>query len=173
MKTPEHLTIVGKVTGVFGIKGWVKVYSHTEPMENIFSYSWQLFIDGQWTSVKVRDWRRQGKGLVAALDDCQDRDLAQRYTQCDIAILKEALPKAEDGELYYHQLENLLVVTTDNVVLGRINYLFNTGSNDVMVVKPCKESIDGRERWLPYTDDCLEDVSLSDGTVKVDWDPEF
>lgn len=171
---PDHLTVVGKVTGVYGIKGWVKVYSHTEPMENIFSYGvWQMKINGQWTPVKVREWRPHGKGLVAALDDCQDRTLAQKYCQVDIAILTESLPVGKDGEFYYHQLEGLLVVTTDNVVLGRIDHLFNTGANDVMVVKPTKESLDGRERWLPYTDQCLQDISLEDGVVQVDWDPEF
>jgi 16S rRNA processing protein RimM len=173
-KTPDNLAVIGKVTGVYGIKGWVKVYSHTEPMENVFSYGdWFVNMNGQWTPVKVRSWRPHGKGLVAALDDCQDRTLAQKYCQCEVAVLKDALPKSDDGEFYYHQLESLLVVTTDDVVLGRISHLFNTGANDVMVVKPCKESLDGRERWLPYADPCLQDISLEDGIVKVDWDPEF
>lgn len=173
-KTPDHLTLVGKVTGVYGIKGWVKVYSYTEPMENIFSYpNWFIQVDGQWKDIKVNNWRPQGKGLVAQLDNCQDRTLAQKYTQCEIAIPSESLPAAGEGEFYYHQLEGLLVVTTDDVVLGRVDYLFNTGSNDVMVVKGCKESVDGRERWLPYTDDCALEINLNDGFIKVDWDPEF
>ncbi|MEH6346201.1 MAG: ribosome maturation factor RimM [Bermanella sp.] len=173
-KTPDNLAVIGKVTGVYGIKGWVKVYSHTEPMENIFSYGeWFVNMNGHWTSVKVSNWRPHGKGLVAALDDCQDRTLAQKYCQCEVAVLKDALPSSDDGEYYYHQLESLLVVTTDDVVLGRISHLFNTGANDVMVVKPCKESVDGRERWLPYADPCLQTINLEDGVVKVDWDPEF
>ena len=173
-KTPDNLAVIGKVTGVYGIKGWVKVYSHTEPMENIFSYGdWFVNMNGHWTPVKVSNWRPHGKGLVAALDDCQDRTLAQKYCQCEVAVLKDALPSSDDGEYYYHQLESLLVVATDDVVLGRISHLFNTGANDVMVVKPCKESIDGRERWLPYADPCLQTISLEDGVVKVDWDPEF
>ena len=88
-------------------------------------------------------------------------------------IFKDTLPKAENGEFYYHQLENLLVMTTDGVLLGKVDYLFNTGNNDVMVVKPTKESLDGRERMLPYTDDCVLDVDTSNSTIKVDWDPEF
>lgn len=174
IKTPENLAIIGKITGVYGIKGWVKIHSDTQPMENIFSYGdWQVCMNGQWTTVKVRSWRPHGKGIVAALDDCQDRTLAQKYCQCEVAVPKEVLPSGENGEFYYHQLEKLLVVTTDNVVLGRIDHMFNTGSNDVMVVKPCKESIDGRERWVPYADQYLQEISLEDGVVKVDWDPEF
>ena len=173
-KTPDNLTLVGKVTGVYGIKGWVKVYSHTEPKENIFSYPvWLMNINGQWTEVKVNNWRSQGKGLVASLDDCHDRTLAQKYCQLDIAIPSDSLPATEEGEYYYHQLEGLLVVTTDDVVLGRIDYLFDTGANDVMVVKACKESLDGRERLLPYTKDCALEISLEHGFMKVDWDPEF
>jgi 16S rRNA processing protein RimM len=173
-KIPENLAVIGKVTGVFGIKGWVKVFSYTEPKENVFSYkNWLVNINGQWTPVKVRDFKAQSKGLVAALDDCHDRTLAQKYCQCEIAILKDALPKPEEGEFYYYQLEGLLVVTTDDVVLGKVDYLFNSGSNDVMVVKPFKDSLDGQERLLPYTDDCLKDISLEDGIIRVDWDPEF
>lgn len=174
-KTPENLTVIGKVTGVYGIKGWVKVFSHTELKESIFSYGdhWQLNINGQWTSVKVNNWRTQGKGLVAQLDDCQDRTLAQKYCQCDIAIPLDVLPETEEGEFYYHQLQDLLVVTTDKIVLGRVDSLFNNGANDVVVVKGNKDSIDGRERLLPYTDDCVKNIDLEAGTMEVDWDPEF
>ena len=172
--TPEHLTVIGKVTSVYGIKGWVKVFSHTEPKENVFSYGdWLMNINGQWTPVKVGNWRPQGKGLVAQLDDCHDRTLAQKYCQCDIAIPTDSLPDAEDGEFYYHQLEGLLVVTTESVVLGQVDHLFNNGANDVLVVKANKHSLDGRERWLPYTDDCVKNIDLDAGTIEVDWDPEF
>ncbi|EAT11147.1 ribosome maturation factor RimM [Bermanella marisrubri] len=174
-KIPDNFTKIGKITGVYGIKGWVKVYSYTEPKENVFSYDgWHLVKKGQLVPVKVREWRTQGKGLVAALDDCQDRNQAQeQYVQCDVVMDKGQLPEPGEGEFYYHQLEGLLVVTTDDVVLGRVDYLFNTGNNDVLVVKPCKESLDGRERWLPYTNDCTKDVDLKQGFIRVDWDPEF
>jgi len=173
-KTPDNLTILGKVTSVYGIKGWVKIHSYTEPKENIFSYpQWLINMDGQWKEIEVNNFRPQGKGLFAQLDNCQDRTLAQKYCQCDIAITSESLPEAKEGEFYYYQLEGLLVVTTDDVILGRVDSLFNTGANDVMIVKACKESLDGRERLLPYTDDCLRDINPENGTIKVDWDPEF
>jgi len=31
--------VVGKLLGAYGIKGWMKLYSHTQPMENIAEYS--------------------------------------------------------------------------------------------------------------------------------------
>ncbi|MFY0639889.1 MAG: ribosome maturation factor RimM [Bermanella sp.] len=173
-KAPENLTVIGKVTGVYGIKGWVKVFSHTELKESVFSYGdWLLNMNGQWTPVKVSDWRTQGKGLVAQLDGCNDRTLAQKYCQCDIAIPMDALPETAEGEIYYHQLKDLLVVTTDHVVLGQVDHLFNNGANDVLVVKAIKDSIDGRERLLPYSDDCVQSIDLEKGMIEVDWDPEF
>ncbi|WP_396587310.1 ribosome maturation factor RimM [Bermanella sp. R86510] len=174
-RIPENFTVIGKISGVHGIKGWVKVYSYTEPKENVFSYGeWFLVKEGQVKPAKVREWRTQGKGLVAALDQCNDRNQAhEQYAQWDIVISKDVLPALGEGEFYYHQLENLLVVTTDDTVLGRVDYLFNTGNNDVMIVKAVKESIDGRERWLPYTKDCVQQVDLEQGVIRVDWDPEF
>lgn len=70
-------------------------------------------------------------------------------------------------------LVDLLVVTTDRVVLGQVDHLFNNGANDVLVVKATKDSIDGRERLLPYSDDCVQNIDLEKGMIEVDWDPEF
>jgi 16S rRNA processing protein RimM len=85
----------------------------------------------------------------------------------------DALPETEEGEIYYHQLKDLLVVTTENVILGQVDHLFNNGANDVLVVKATKDSIDGRERLLPYSNGCVQDVDLEKRIIRVDWDPEF
>ena len=68
---------VGKISGVFGVKGWVKVFSFTDSKENILNYSpWLLSKDGETKSVKVIDGNLQGKAVVAQLEGINDRDLA-------------------------------------------------------------------------------------------------
>ena len=53
---PDELVVVGKITTVYGVKGWVKIHSFTEPMENIFGYP-NCFIerDGRWQSITLED----------------------------------------------------------------------------------------------------------------------
>jgi len=67
---------LGKIVGVFGVKGWVKVFSETRPREQIFKYSpWLLVLNGDEFEVEVLEGRQQGKGLIASLKgytDCED-----------------------------------------------------------------------------------------------------
>lgn len=173
--TSEEITTVGRITTIYGVKGWVKIYSHTEPMESILKYSpWLLKINGKWQPVKIADGKRHGKGLIAKLAGVDDRDVARQYCGADIAIEKSLLPELEEGEFYWSQLEKLNVITESGVKLGKVSHLIATGSNDVLVVKGKADSIDRKERLIPYLpDQVIKEINLEEGTMRVDWDPEF
>lgn len=174
-------TVVGKLTAVYGIKGWVKVHSYTEPMENIFNYlPWFLTgADGKstGTQVVIDDHRVHGKGLVAHIKGIDDRDAAACLCQRLIAVDMGVLPTLPAGEYYWQELTGLQVMSRSDgeepVLLGKVSGLMETGANDVLVVAPCEGSIDQRERLLPYVDAYVLEVDLGAGTMLVDWDPEF
>ena len=173
--TSQQTTIVGRITTIYGVKGWVKIYSHTEPMESILNYSpWLLNRNGKWLPVKIADGKKHGKGLIAKLAGVDDRDVAREYCGLDIAIDTSLLPELDDGEFYWSQLEKLNVVTESGEQLGKVSHLIATGSNDVLVVKGNGQSIDRRERLIPYLpDQVIKEINLDEGTIRVDWDPEF
>lgn len=167
---PEQLVILGHVSGVHGLQGWLKVYSHTDPRENIASYSRLLLDKGNgWESWKVSSGRRQGKNVVIKLKGCNTRDDSEALVGAKIAIKRDQLPELEfEGEYYWTDLVGLTVTTTDGVELGQIDHLFETGANDVIVVKG------DRERLIPYLwEQVVVEVDLDAGTMLVDWDPEF
>ena len=168
-------TVIGQVTSVFGVKGWLKVYSYTEPKEGILNYpNWTLILNGQRIPAKLEDGRRQGQGIVVRLKGIDDRDVARTYCGADIKVPTSELPALPEGEYYWHQLEGLMVYTPDGECLGRVDHLMETGSNDVLVVRATDESIDQRERLIPYLpEQVVRAVSLADSTMTVDWDPEF
>ena len=176
---PNELVVIGKFTTVYGVKGWVKVHSYTDPMENLFSYAGFLVErNGNWSPVVFAENKRHGKGLVARIAGVDDRDIAATYTACNIAISLSALPSLEEDEFYWHQLEGLKVLTTgvdgESLLLGVISHMLETGANDVMVVRKCPGSIDKQERLIPYLpDQFIEHIDLEAGEVRVDWDPEF
>ncbi|MBY4676146.1 ribosome maturation factor RimM [Marinobacterium arenosum] len=171
----DKLTVLGRITAVYGIKGWVKVFSHTQPMENILDYSpWLLNLDGRWTEVKLAEGKRHGKGIIVRLAGVDDRDQARKYCNLDIAVEQSRLPELEEGDYYWSQLEKLSVYTLSGELLGKVHHLIETGSNDVLVVRKCAGSIDKRERLIPYLpDQVIKEIDLEAGTLRVDWDPEF
>ncbi len=160
---------VGKISGVFGIKGWVKVFSFTECRENILSYSpWLLKKDSETRLVAVIDGKIQGKAVVAQLDGVNDRDQAASFMGWDIYITPEQLPKVAKDEYYWSDLIGLAVETDLGVQLGVIESLLETGANDVVIVKG------ERERVIPFLQgQTIIAIDLEAGKMVVDWDPDF
>jgi len=161
--------IVGKVFAVFGLRGWIKVYSYTSPPENILDFRpWYLLRDGCWQPSDLVAGQPHGKGLVACLEGCADRDQAAALVGSEIAVRRDQLPEPEQDEYYWTDLEGLQVRTLEGIDLGRLDHLFETGANDVMVVRG------DRERLIPYLwGSVVRSVDLRAQLMVVDWDPEF
>jgi 16S rRNA processing protein RimM len=171
----DHV-VLGRVTSPHGVKGWVKVYSYTSPMEGILEHrDWVLCQQGRLRRHRLVQGRRHGKGLVACLEDVYTREGAEALANAEILFPKADLPALAAIDYYWYQLEGLKVVTRDGVVLGSIAYLFETGANDVIVVKgDGDQSVDDRERLLPFLpDEVIVEVDLDAGVMIVDWDLEF
>jgi len=170
-----NIRVLGKISTAFGIKGWVKVYSYTQPMTNILEYPvWHIRKDGRWQEFKVLQGKPQGKGLVASLQGISDRDLALSLHQCEVGVPEDALPELEEDEHYWFQLIGLKVVNTEGVTLGQVKELFDSGGgNQVMATQPCEGSVDQKQRLLPFVDQYVLEVDLDSGLIQVDWDPDF
>ncbi len=161
--------ILGKIVGLYGVRGWVKVYSHTNPRENIFSYGpWLVKLRGQWQRMEVVDHRPQGKGLIARLEGYDDREQARTLLGSEVAVLRSQMPAAAEGEYYWADLVGLEVVTEEGARLGRVDHLIATGANDVLVVEG------ERQRLIPFVQGrYVTAVDLEEGEIRVDWDPDF
>lgn len=158
--------MLGRIVGLFGVKGWVKVLSYTRPREAILGYEhWFLKMNHDWDAARVAEGKQHGKGLIVRLDGYADRDTAQELIDAEIAIERSAMPIPEDGSYYWSDLEGLRVVHRDGTELGRVAYLLETGANDVLVT-------DGeRERLIPFVaDSVILDVDIAAGVITVDWE---
>jgi len=165
----DRLLTVGRIVGIHGVEGWVKLESWTEPRLRIFSYRpWRLTLAGSEFEAASAQGHEQGKGMVAKLPGCDDRVAAAKLVGATIQVPRSALPKPKRGEYYWTDLEGLIVVTVDGVDLGKVSHLFATGANDVLVVRG------ERERLIPFvTGQFVKEVDLKAGRITVDWDPEF
>lgn len=168
-------TVMGKITSVYGVKGWVKVFSYTQPKENLLKYKvWDLRKNGRDQQVKVLQCKVHGNGMVAHLEGYSDRERSKELADSLIMLDVEALPELDSGEFYWHQLEGLKVLTANGVLLGKVSHLMETGANDVLVIKKCAGSLDAKERLVPYLpEQVVKSVDLESGQLVIDWDPEF
>jgi len=179
--------VIGKIVGCFGIKGWVKIHSYTEPAESFFGYGKCSVKRRGDESLEFDAGHRQGKGLVAHIKGVDDRTLAESYKGLEITVDASELPQLEKGEFYWRQLQGLQVWCRDRdqpeggaqdsdspVLLGVVDHLIETGANDVLVVRACEGSYDQRERLIPYLPgDVVTGVDLEKAVIEIEWFLDF
>ncbi|MGI9222954.1 MAG: ribosome maturation factor RimM [Woeseiaceae bacterium] len=158
--------LLGRIVGLFGVKGWVKVYSYTEPREAVLDYEdWLLGRNDDWQMVGLAEGKRHGKSVIARLRGVEDREAAAALVGNDIGILRDRLPEPEDGSYYWSDLEGLTVVHKDGTELGKVAYVMATGANDVLVTEG------PNERLIPFVrEKVILGVDIASGVITVDWE---
>ena len=164
----EKKLLVGKINGFFGVQGWVKIFSYTKPRKNILEYYPWYFVDnGTYKVIGITTGREQSKTIVAHAKGIDNRDQASQLIGKDLYIDKDQLPELSDDEHYWHELNGFRVINKNGVDLGVVNYLVDTGSNNVLVTKGEKE------HWIPYIEPYLVSVDKQNRVITVDWDENF
>jgi len=163
--SPEPV-VLGRITGFFGVRGWVKVYSYTEPREAVLNYKcWLLSKTGDWQPQFVAEGKRHGKTVIVRLEGYDDRDQAAALIGSEIGVPRDELPETDDGHYYWSDLEGLRVVASNGTEIGTLDYFIETGANDVMVIKG------EQERLIPFVmKEVVVDVDLAAGVITVDWE---
>ena len=161
---------VGKVSGVFGIKGWVKIFSFTDHREDILKYSpWLLKKNDATKTVEIIAGQLQSKSVVAQLKGVTDRNEAEALVGWDILIDYAKLPPTEHGEYYWSDLIGLQVENNEGVLLGVIESLLETGANDVIIVQDTE-----RQHAIPFIQpQVILEIDLVTRKMRVDWDADF
>jgi 16S rRNA processing protein RimM len=168
--------MLGHITGIYGLKGWVKVHSDTNPRDNIVTYkSWWIEQGGSWLECRVLQGRPQGKTIVAQLEGVDTPETAGTLIGANIAISRAAMPEPAEGEYYWADLIGMQVRTVDDLLIGSVLRLFETGANDVVVISDEREGSEGSQEvlvpWL--VPDVITDVNVMDRVITIDWDPDF
>ncbi|MCX4190298.1 ribosome maturation factor RimM [Methylophaga sp. OBS3] len=163
---------VGKISGVFGVRGSVKVFSYTEPRDNILRYK-PLFLkrQGQWIEIDISGGQLQGKAVVMSIRNVTDRDQALPLIGGELAIRREQLKATDQDEFYWADLIGLSVINAEDVVLGKVDHLLETGANDVLVVMQ-----DGTkaQHLIPFVmDEVVLNVDLANQQIRVEWQSDY
>lgn len=172
MSSGTDTVLLGRISGLFGVRGWLKVYSYTEPPAAIFDYSlW--YLGDNASPMRVCHHRKQGRGLVVQLaadnaTPIEDRDAAAALVGLDVRVARKALPPLPDDQVYWADMLGCRVITREGVDLGRVDRLMDTGEHPVLVVE------NGRQRLIPFVrGPVVDSVDTGAGRILVDWDPDF
>lgn len=161
--------VVGRVLGAWGVQGWIRVYSWTDPPEALFGYRpWLL--GEQLQPLEILEWRRSGQRLVARLPEVETPERAAQLSDLLIRVPRSLLPAPEPGSYYWHDLVGLTVVNLDDYHWGSVTRMLPTGAHDVM-------EIGGGARGsvlIPFVQpDVVRAVDLQAGRITVDWPEEW
>jgi 16S rRNA processing protein RimM len=156
---------LGRIVGAFGIKGWVRLRSYTDPPANILRYRTWVIGGREWQVVEGRD---QSEGVVAALAGLEDRDAAAALRGATIEVPRSALPKPKRGEFYWTDVLGSEVVGTKGAKLGTLSSVTSNGAQDVMVVTG------ERERLIPFVvGPIVKSVDAAAKQIVVEWEPSW
>jgi 16S rRNA processing protein RimM len=162
---------LGRIVGHFGVQGWLKVDSYTEPPEAILNYRhWNLDGPAAPARLEVGQGRRQGRQVVVHFDGYDTREAAARWIGATVSVERSELPELPPREYYQEDLLGLTVCTLDGRVLGRVDHFADGPAHGLMIVRDVGPDGPG-EHWLPVTPRHLRRVDLPAGVIHVDWQP--
>lgn len=174
-KSASTLVALARIGKPHGIQGWVRLNSFTSPPENLLQYNeFHVKLQGREVCLELDDYRQQAGKLIGHFRGYDVPETARELTGLDLQIDATAMPALPEGEYYWHQLLGLNVVNLDGVRFGTVARMLETGANDVLVVRPDGQSVDERERLIPYlSGDVVRQVDLDAGEIIVDWQADY
>ena len=156
---------LGFVGAPFGVRGWVKLRSHTEPKERLLQHrTLQIGREGAWQTYRLVESGRSGGALTAKLAGVEDRDQAAALRGAQICVARAELAQRDDKEFYRADLIGCEVVNLAGARLGVVQHFVETPAQALMVVRG------GQEYWVPAVAKYLRRVDLQARRVLVDWE---
>jgi len=156
---------LGFVGAAFGVRGWVKLRSHTDPPERLLEHGeLQIGPEGAWRSYRIEQRGRSGGALTVKLAGVEDRDQAAALTGAQICVPRVELPQRDDKDFYRADLIGCEVVNLAGMGLGVVQHFVETPAQALMVVRG------EREYWVPAVPQHVRRVDLRARRVVVDWD---
>jgi len=162
---PSSLIELGIVGAPFGVRGWVKLRSYTDPPDRLLEHrSLQLRVGGVWRAYRIETSGRSGGQLTVKLIGVEDRDEAQKLRGAAVGVPRSELPERSEKDFYRADLIGCEVVNLKGVRLGVVQHFVEIPAHALMVVRG------EQEYWVPAVPQHLRRVDLQARRVIVDWD---
>ena len=161
---------LGAIGAPFGVRGWVKLRSFTDPPESLLAHRELRLVRGgrpdagPGEAYTVEASGRSGGQITAKLAGVADRDMAAALRGAAVCVPRSALPQRNDRDFYRADLIGCAVVNLAGIALGVVSHFVETPAQVLMVVRG------EQEYWVPAVAQHLRRVDLQNRRVVVDWD---
>ncbi len=161
----NELLVIGKIFGVHGLKGTLKVYSYAESL-SVFKPDDFIVVRNSKTQDKILEikWvKPHTRNILLSFKEVNSLEMAEALVGSELFIKKTALPKLKNGIYYWSDIIGLCVYTIDKKFIGCIESIIHTGSNDVYVVKD-----NDNEILIPALESVVKKINIKQKTMEVE-----
>ncbi|MES2364127.1 MAG: ribosome maturation factor RimM [Pseudomonadota bacterium] len=186
---PDDAIEVGRILDAWGVKGWLKVLTHSTDPEALFAAkSWFLQApDAKFrpgfnafsgtVAISIEEAKTHSDSVVAKVLGLDDRTAAEALRGARIFLSRSSFPAASKDEYYWVDLIGLDVVNREGVALGCVRDLMATGPHSVLCVEYTATQEDGTqaaaERMIPFVSVYVDAVDIAGKRITVDWQPDY
>jgi 16S rRNA processing protein RimM len=153
---------LGIITGVHGIKGWVRVKSFTAEPEAIAAYG-PLSDESGMRQFELELVGAQKGVLLAWIDGVDDRNAAERLKGLRLYVRRADLPPPEDGEFYEADFIALAALREDGTPFGTVRAVNDFGAGASLEI----ENAAGKTVVVPFTEAAVPVVDIAHQRVVV------
>lgn len=157
--------LIGQIVNVHGIKGEVKIYPYTDDVDSLAKKLKKVYLDEAMTKSYKSTCRIQKGMLLVKLSEIDTVEKAESLRKKYVYISEDDLDELEEDSYYVKDLLGLDVIdTSTNESIGKLDYVFNTGANDVYeITKP-----DNTKIYLPAIKQVIKKVDIKSKKIYVE-----
>lgn len=182
---PDDAVEVGRIVDAWGVKGWFKVQPFSADPQALFSSRRWFLRPGESTGIarpgatplptllRIVQAREHGEYVIAQAQDIAERSAAEALRGARIHVGRSSFPTPGADEYYWVDLIGLAVVNRRGEVLGSVVGLLDTGPHSVLRVLPEGATGEAQERLIPFVAAYVDEVSLDQRRIRVDWEPDY
>lgn len=156
------MLIIGKIVGVHGVRGEVKMDVYTDRPKEIHNLR-RIYLDGETKPRTINRPRGNERQALLKIAGFTTREMAETLRGTLVRIQANQLPPRDDDTFYHYQIVGLQAVLEDGSLLGEVTEVLETGEVDVYVIR--NES--GKEHLLPALSDVILDINPTAGQMTV------
>lgn len=155
---------IGQIVNHFGIKGMVKVNPFTDDISQFEKLKSILLVkDGKLSEVEIEETKYSKNQVLLKLKGIDTVEEAEKYRGCYLKIARSNSKKLPKDTYFIADLLGLTVYTDENILLGKVDDIYNSGANDIYVIK----SEDGKQILLPGTKEVIKQIDLEQERITV------
>lgn len=160
----EELFRIGVITQAHGIAGEFKIFPTTDDPGRIKKLKEIILVDGKKQRIlHPISQKISGNLVILKVEEIKDRDEAERLRKKELFVTRDCAVKLNKDEYYISDLIGLKAIDEEDREIGTVSDVFETGANDVYEIK----KPDGKELLLPAIKQCILEVNVADGFIRV------